>query len=84
MDKIICATLLSCYPADSCRNFPALIAVLIINQAALLIFTLNFWNLIHTIHTSDDTPEPFENSVNEEENKGENSEEGSHEMDRHV
>ena len=32
----------------------------------------------------DDTLEPFENSVDEEKNKGENSEEGSHEMDRHV
>ena len=30
----------------------------------------------------DDTPEPFENSVEEEENKGENSEEGSHEIDK--
>jgi len=44
--------------------------------------------LIPTYLTSeifqDDTTEPFENSVDEEENKGENSEEGSHEIDRHV
>ena len=31
----------------------------------------------------DDTPEPFENSVDEK-NKGKNSEAGSHEIDRHV
>ena len=44
--------------------------------------------LIPTYLTSeifqDDATEPFENSVDEEENKGENSEEGSHEIDRHV
>ena len=44
-------------------------------------------NLIPTYLTSeifqDDTTEPFENSVDEEENKGENSEEGSHEIYRH-
>ena len=32
----------------------------------------------------DDTTEPFENSFGEEENKGENSEVGSHEIERHV
>ena len=32
----------------------------------------------------DDTTEPFENSIDEEKNKGENSEAGSHEKDRHV
>ena len=48
-------------------------------------FVLSF---ISTYLTSeifqDDTPEPFENSADEEKNKGKNSEAGSHEIDRHV